>query len=188
MTDAALGSMKQTALARLYAGAAILVVWELVVRGFAPDYVATPLGILAALPRVAADRAFLAAAAETLGAVAEGLALALVLGTALGLLIGRSFVADRALRHYVDACYTVPMIVVLPLVSLWFGYSGAAQLATVVFAALFSIAVNVADGARAVPQEYLEVARSFRSSSWRALIEIVLPAATPYFLAGLNSP
>jgi len=37
-----------------------------------------------------------------------------------------------------------------------------------------------------VPREYLEVAASFRSSKLRMYIEIVLPAATPYFLAGLR--
>lgn len=175
-----------TALPRLYAGTAIFLLWEVVVRGFAPPYVATPVGIIAAVPRVAFDPAFLNAASLTIGAVAEGLVIALVLGTLLGLAMGRSAIAERALRAYVNGCYALPMVVVLPLVSLWFGYTGAARLATIVFAALFSITVNVADGARAVPREYLEVARSFRSGSWRALFEIVLPASTPYFLAGLR--
>ena len=35
-------------------------------------------------------------------------------------------------------------------------------------------------------REFLEVARSFRSSRLRTLIEIVLPSATPYLLAGLR--
>lgn len=173
-------------LPRLYAGIGILVFWEIVVRAFAPPYVATPVGIALAVPHVVTDRTFLLGGAITLAAVAEGLLIALIFGTVLGLVIGQSKLADRALRQYINAGYTLPMVVVLPLVSLWFGYTGAARLATVVFAALFSITVNVADGARSVPQEYLEVARSFRSRSWRAMFEIVLPAATPYFLAGLR--
>jgi ABC-type nitrate/sulfonate/bicarbonate transport system permease component len=173
-------------LPRLYAGVAIVVFWEIVVRAFAPAYVATPIGIVLAIPHVVTDRTFLLGGVITLAAVAEGLVIALVFGTVLGLVIGQSKLADRALRQYINAGYTLPMVVVLPLVSLWFGYTGAARLATIVFAALFSITVNVADGARAVPQEYLEVARSFRSQRWRALFEIVLPAATPYFLAGLR--
>ena len=174
------------ALPRIYAGLAIILLWEVVVRGFAPSYVATPSGIVAALPRVVVDPAFLSASLLTLAAVTEGLLISIVLGTLLGLIMGRSAIADRALRAYVNGCYTIPMIVVLPLVSLWFGYSGAARLATIVFAALFSITVNVADGARSVPREYLEVARSFRSGSWRALFEIVLPASAPYFFAGMR--
>jgi len=175
-----------TLLPRLYAGVAILVFWEVVVRGFAPPYVATPIGILLAVPHVIVDRAFLLGGAITLAAVAEGLVIALIFGTVLGLVIGQSKLADRALRQYINACYTLPMVVVLPLVSLWFGYTGAARLATVVFAAVFSITVNVADGARAVPPDYIEVARAFRSPPWRALIEIVLPASAPYVFAGIR--
>jgi NitT/TauT family transport system permease protein len=171
---------------RLAAGLVILLIWEGVVRAFAPAYVAKPSGIAMAIPHVIVDPAFLGATAATLLAVAEGLAIALVLGTLIGLAMGRSVVVERSLRHYVNGFYAMPMIIVLPLVSLWFGYTGAARLATIVFAALFSIIVNVADGAKAVPVEYLEVARSFRSGRLRATFDIVLPAATPYFLAGFR--
>ena len=174
------------ALPRLVAGIVIVAVWQGIVRGFAPDYVATPFGIVMAFPRVVQSAAFLQATARTLGAVAEGLVIALILGTAIGLVMGRSVIGERALRHYVNAFYAMPMIVVLPLFSLWFGYSGAARLATVVFAAIFSIIVSVADGAQAVPKDYVEVAQSFRSGRVRMLFEIVLPAAMPYFLAGLR--
>src|SRR5215207_6257979 len=165
-------ALSRAALWRFTSGLVILLVWELVVRGFAPAYVAKPTG--------------LTATAITLAAVAQGLLIAVVFGTVIGLLIGRSTVADRMLRHYVNGFYAVPMVVVLPLVSLWFGYTGAACLATIVFAAVFAIIINVADGARSVPREFIEVARSFRSDRVRMLIEIVLPAATPYFLAGLR--
>jgi ABC-type nitrate/sulfonate/bicarbonate transport system permease component len=100
--------------------------------------------------------------------------------------IGRSLTVDRMLRHYMDGFNAMPMVVVLPLVSLWFGYTGAARLATVVFAALFAIVMNVADGARSVPRDYIEVARAFRSHRLSVLFEVVLPSATPYFLAGLR--
>jgi ABC-type nitrate/sulfonate/bicarbonate transport system permease component len=171
---------------RLVAGILLLLLWEGVVRAFAPAYVAKPSGILAVLPRVLSDPALLRAAAATLAAVAEGLVIAIVLGTLIGLLMGRSVLAERLLRHYINGFYAVPMIVILPLFSLWFGYSGAARLATVVFAALFSIVLNVADGAGAVPAEYLEVARSFRARRLAIMSDVVLPAATPYFLAGLR--
>jgi NitT/TauT family transport system permease protein len=171
---------------RILTGLTILLLWEVVVRAMAPAYVAKPTSIFAAAPKIMFYPAFLEAAAITLAAVAQGLLIAAVLGTLIGLAMGRSHTADQLLRHYVNGFYAVPMIVILPLLSLWFGYTGATRLATVVFAALFSIIANVADGARAVPREYLEVGRSFRSGPLRATIEIVLPAATPYFLAGFR--
>jgi NitT/TauT family transport system permease protein len=171
---------------RVLGGAVILLLWEGIVRAFAPAYVAKPSGIVAVFPTVITSAPFLNATGVTLWAVAQGLVIALVLGTLIGLAMGRSLVADRVLRHYVNGFYAIPMIVILPLVTLWFGYTSAARLATIVFAALFSIIVNVADGAKSVPREYLEVARSFRSNRIRTMIEIVLPSATPYFLAGLR--
>jgi NitT/TauT family transport system permease protein len=171
---------------RLVAGIVILLVWEFVVRAFAPAFVATPSGIAQAIPRVITSAPFLRATGLTLWAVAEGLIIAVALGTVIGLVMGRSVIGDRMLRHYVNAFNSMPMIVVLPVFSLWFGYTGSARLATVVFAAIFSVIVSVSDGAQAVPREFLEVGRSFRSGRVRMLFEIVLPSATPYFLAGLR--
>jgi ABC-type nitrate/sulfonate/bicarbonate transport system permease component len=183
----ALGSrMYGVAVPRLICGLAILLAWEFVVRAFAPAYVAKPTTVAMAIPRVVTDPAFLKAAGSTLTAVAEGLVVSLVFGTIIGLLMGRNLLFERSIRHYVNGFYAVPMIVVLPLFSLWFGYSGGTRIATIIFAAIFSIIVNVADGARSVPRDYLEVARSYRSGRLRILAEIVLPSSMPYLLAGFR--
>jgi NitT/TauT family transport system permease protein len=179
-------SRSGTFLPRLITGLAIAATWEFVVRGFAPGYVAKPTTVIMAIPYVITDPEFLAATGQTLAAVAEGLAIALIAGTVVGMLMGRSPMLERVIRHYVNGFYAMPMIIVLPLFSLWFGYSGAARIATIVFAAVFSIIMNVADGARSVPREFIEVAQSFRSGRTRMLAEVVLPAATPYLLAGFR--
>ena len=173
-------------LPRLLVGIVILLVWEIVVRALAPAYVAKPSGVVMAIPRVIVDPVFWKATAATLTAVAEGLGVALVVGTIVGMLMGRSQLFERSIRHYINGFYAVPMIVVLPLFSLWFGYSINTRVATIIFAALFSIIINVADGARSVPREYLEVARSFRSRKLSVLVGIVLPASLPYLLAGFR--
>jgi NitT/TauT family transport system permease protein len=178
--------LRTTVLPRLLTGIVLLLVWEFVVRTLAPAYVAKPSTVVMAIPRVVTDPAFLKATGATLTAVAEGLAIALIFGTTIGLLIGRSTAFDRAIRHYVNGFYAMPMIIVLPLFSLWFGYSSATRIATIIFAAIFSIIVNVADGARSVPREYMEVARSFRSDRLSMLIGIVLPSSMPYLLAGFR--
>ena len=174
------------ALSRIITGLAILVLWEGIVRMFAPPFVAKPTSVLLAIPRVIIDPAFLQAAGITLVAVGWGLLISIVVGTLIGLLIGRSSLADQVLRQYINFFNAMPMVVVLPLVSLWFGYTDGARLATIVFAAIFSIILNTADGARTVPREHLEVANSFRSRKLRTILEVVLPASTPYVLAGLR--
>ena len=171
---------------RLVTGLTILMAWEFVVRALAPAYVAKPSTVVLAIPKVIVDPAFLQALGATLAAVAEGLAITIVVGTCIGLLMGRSATVDRMIRVYINGFNAMPMIIILPLFSLWFGYSGSARIATIIFAAIFAITMNVADGARSVPREFLEVSRSFRSGRMRMLIDIVLPASMPYLLAGFR--
>lgn len=171
---------------KLTAGIAILALWEGVVRGFAPAFVATPTGIISVLPKVLVDPAFLSAAAATLKAVAAGLLIAMVLGTAVGLTMGRIKTVEYGLRFYVNGLFNMPMIAVLPLLALWLGHNAQARLAQIVLVAFLSIALNVADGARSVSAEYLEVARAFRAPRLRTVFEVVLLASVPYLLAGLR--
>ena len=173
-------------LPRFATGLVIVLAWEIVVRALAPAYVAKPSTVVLAIPRVITDPAFLQALGATLAAVAEGLAITIVAGTAIGVLMGRSDTIDRMVRVYINGFNAMPMIIVLPLFSLWFGYSSGARIATIIFAAIFAITMNVADGARSVPREYLEVSRSFRSGRLRTLTDIVLPASMPYLLAGFR--
>jgi ABC-type nitrate/sulfonate/bicarbonate transport system permease component len=171
---------------RIVAGMAILLLWEAVVRLWAPAFVARPSGIAAVIPSVLASGAFWQAAGETLGAVARGLAIAFVAGTLIGVAMGRLRLFDRVLQVYVNGFFAMPMVAILPLLTLWFGYTGNARIATVVFAAIFAIIINVADGARSVPPDYIEVSRSFRGSGWSRVFDVILPASVPYLLAGLR--
>ena len=83
----------------------------------------------------------------------------------------------------------MPMIVVLPLLSLWFGYTGGARLATIMFAAIFSDHHSTSPKARArCRSDYLEVARSFCAGRLaHRCSRSCIPAATPYLLAGLTA-
>lgn len=178
--------LSQEAAARIIAGLAIVATWEAAVWMWAPAFVARPSGIVVAIPKVLMDPGLWVAAGATLGAVVQGLAIAVVLGTAIGLAIGRVPVVDRFLQLYVSGLFAMPMVAILPLLTLFFGYTGDARLATVVFAAIFAIIINVSDGARAVPPEYVEVSRAFRGSGWSRLFDVVLPSSVPYLLAGLK--
>jgi ABC-type nitrate/sulfonate/bicarbonate transport system permease component len=171
---------------RVIAGIALLLIWEIVVRLWAPPFVARPSGIIAVFPSVMESAQFWRSAGLTLGAVFEGLAIAFVIGTILGVGIGRVRIIDRLSSLYISGFFAMPLTAILPLVSLWFGYTGDARLATIVFASFFSVVLNVADGARAVPPEYLEVSHSFRGSAWSRLFDVILPASVPYILAGLR--
>lgn len=171
---------------RVIAGVVILLLWEVLARAFAPVFVARPTGIAMAFPAVMANPTFWLAAKATLAAVFQGLAIAFVLGTIIGVGIGRIRIVDRLTSLYISGLFAMPLTAILPLFSLWFGYTADARLAVVVFACFFSVVTNVSDGARAVPVEFIEVSRSFRGSSFSRLFDVILPASVPYILAGLR--
>ena len=176
----------KNARAKIFAGVAILVGWQVGVAAYAPRFVAKPLDIVAAFPDVIVDPEFLNAAANTIGAVMLGLSIALVSGTVVGFAMGRVKVIDRLLNFYINGFYTTPMVAALPLLTIWFGYESNARLATIVFAAFFSIAINARDGARAVPPEYLEVGRAYRASRRHVWFDITLFSSLPYLIAGVR--
>ena len=168
------------------AGVVLLGLWEWVVRAFAPAYVATPSGIAHVFLSVLSNADFLSAAAATLSAVLVGLLIALVAGTLIGFLMGRVLLVEHALHYYVSSLFATPMVAILPLLTLWFGYNADARLAVVVFAAFFSVAINACEGARAAPLECMEVARSFRARPWSRLFDVILPSSLPYLIAGVR--
>ena len=96
--------------AKLTAGIVILLIWQVGVTLFAPAFVATPIGVAMAFPSVITSKVFLVASKGTLFAVFQGLAIALVFGTVVGVAMGRLKVLDRALNFYVSGFYTMPMI------------------------------------------------------------------------------
>ncbi len=171
---------------KVVGGIFILGAWEAIVRAFAPGYVARPSGIFRVLPATIFSKAILEGAGTTLWAVSEGLLIALVLGTAVGLAMGHVRMVERLLRIYVSGLNAMPMIALLPLLTIWFGYTSAARLATIVFAAFFPVAMNVTDGAHSVPAEYLEVARAYRARRRHIWLGVTLPSSLPYLLAGVR--
>jgi NitT/TauT family transport system permease protein len=170
--------------AKLIAGLCLVLIWQFGVMAFAPPFVAKPLGVLAAIPSVIVDPEFLIAAQATLLAVLQGLVIALVAGTVVGIAMGRVKFLDRVLNPYINGFYTLPMVAALPLITIWIGYESNARLATVIFAAFFSIAMNARDGARSVPPEYLEVCKAYRAGARHVWFDITLFSSIPYLIAG----
>lgn len=187
-----LGAGVRRALIRVATGVLLLVAWELLVRWLAPPFVARPVTIARALPHVLADHlppgtpTFWGAAGATVAAAFEGLAIGLAAGVLVGLTMGRLRTADRLLRFYVSAFFAMPIIALVPVMTLWFGYTGTVRLAIVSLGAFLPVCLNVYDGARSLPSHYVEVARSYHARWWNVWFGIALPASLPYLLAGFR--
>lgn len=171
---------------KLLAGIILFGLWEICVRLFAAPFVVRPSGVIAALPIALADPKLWTATWSTLNAVFFGLAISLAAGVLIGVAMGRLAWFNRVSELWVNSFYTMPMVAILPVLTIWFGYNEAARFAIIVFAALFSIILNVADGVRNVPREYLEVARSFRAGPKDIWFGVSLFASLPYLIAGIR--
>jgi ABC-type nitrate/sulfonate/bicarbonate transport system permease component len=179
-------SLWQATALRVGAGIVLLAIWQAGAKLFAPSYIATPIGAIGAIPGVLGDSSFWSSTGATLLAIVEGLAIAVVAGTVIGLAMGRLPDLNRILGMYVGAFYAIPLIAIVPLITVWFGYTPQARLAMIVLEAVLPIIYNVAEGSRQVSSVYLDVTRIHHVPWWRVWGGVVFPNATPYVLAGID--
>lgn len=117
---------------------------------------------------------------------ALGLAIACLLGGAIGLLIGTSRQARRALGPLLEFCRGLPPPVIVPVAVLLLGYAESLKLLVVVWVAMWPILLNVAAAAEQVDPVLREVSRSFRLGRLASLRKIVMPSVIPPFLVGVR--
>jgi ABC-type nitrate/sulfonate/bicarbonate transport system permease component len=180
------GWFKRERIAPLMAGVALLAAWEVYVRANLPDFVATPSGIVAALPRTMADASFWSTVWASLRAILEGVAIGSAAGILVGVAMGRVREVNWFLASYIRALYALPLIALVPLVIIWVGYQPAARMVIVIISAFLPVAVSTADGTRAVPKEYLDVGRIFGARLRHVWFGIALPTALPHIVAGIE--
>jgi ABC-type nitrate/sulfonate/bicarbonate transport system permease component len=191
----ALSPGARTLAIRIGTGIILLALWEGLVTWLAPSYVARPSGVVKVLPDVLSNKAnvftqlsgsFWTDVRLTVVAVLEGLAIGASLGVVVGLTMGRLRDVESLLKFYVNAFFAMPVIAILPLMTLWFGYTGRARLAIVILGAFLPVALNVFDGVRRLPTEFIEVSRTYHARWWNVWFGIALPASLPYLLAGFR--
>ena len=118
--------------------------------------------------------------------VAVGFALAMVGGIGMGLLLGSSKLATRALDPLFQVLRTVPPLAWLPLSLAAFREAQPSAIFVIFITAVWPIIINTAVGVRNVPADYRNVARVIRLKQHEWFLLIVLPAAAPYIFTGLR--
>ena len=118
--------------------------------------------------------------------VATGYLLAACCGIALGVLIGSSKWAMRALDPLFQVLRTIPPLAWLPLSLAAFRDGQPSAIFVIFITAIWPIIINTAVGVRNIPQDYRNVARVLRLNGAEFFIKIMLPAAAPYIFTGLR--
>jgi len=125
-------------------------------------------------------------AIETVIRLLSGFALAGIFGVAIGVLMGRSRLAEDIFLPLVSICAPIPGLAYTPLFLLWFGLGNFAAILLVGFVSAFPIIFNSWTGVKAVKEIWLRSAQSMGADDRRMFSHVILPAALPYILTGLR--
>lgn len=124
--------------------------------------------------------------ALTLYRALAGFGIAAAGGIALGVGMTRSRVLGWLFDPLISVGFPMPKIAFLPIITLWLGFFDVSKISMVVFDAIFPVVTATIAGTLAVERELLWSARNLGASEGELLREVVLPAAAPEVLTGLQ--
>jgi len=123
--------------------------------------------------------------------VAKGYTLALLIGTPIGFLLGLSKTFTKIFDPIIQILSPVSPLAWLPLGLVLFMGAGknASELGalfTIAICAMWPTVLNTAVGVRAIPQDYLNVAKVLKLSRTKTLFKVLIPASLPYMFTGFR--
>jgi NitT/TauT family transport system permease protein len=166
--------------------AVALGVWELGVRlsGVGAWLLPAPSVVAQALVE---HRDLLAAATlRTARSTFAGFGLAASLGVLLGTVLASVRFLRRGVYPLTNLLQMVPLVAVAPLLTIWFGYGGAAVTASACLVALFPVVANTVDGLSSVDVRLRELFALYGASRWQRWWRLELPSALPGIFTGLR--
>jgi NitT/TauT family transport system permease protein len=125
--------------------------------------------------------------AATLARVAAAFFIAMAVGTAIGIALGRNAQANRFFDPWLILGLNMPALVTIVLCYVWFGLTEAAAVAAVALNKIPNVAVTVREGARALEPGYDDVAKIYRFGFGKRLKAVILPQLEPYLAAAVRS-
>jgi len=176
------------ALSPLIAIAAVIVIWQIVfLSGWQPEYVIpSPGQVWDALSNQAAQDILWQATFNSIRRAAQGFILALFIATPIGLLLGLNSWARSIFRPILTGLQQLPSVAWVPAAIIWFGLSDATIYTVILLGAVPSISIGLINGIDQTPPLYLRAGQVLGAKGFARIYHIVLPAAWPGYLAGLE--
>jgi sulfonate transport system permease protein len=147
---------------------------------------ASPAQVAASFWALASDGTLQHHLVVSLGRVAKGVAVAIVLGGSLALLSGLSRFGEFVIDAPMQMLRTLPVLALIPFFILWFGIGEIAKVGLVTVAATFPIYLALYAGIRGVDVKLVELAKVIGLSRGALIRHVILPAALPTALVGLR--
>ncbi len=123
----------------------------------------------------------------TLARVAAAFIAAMAVGTAVGLLMGRSRTANLVVEPWVILLLNAPALIMIVLAYIWIGLNEVAAILAVSLNKIPNVVVTVREGARAMDPAFMEMAKVYRFSRRKLLLDVMLPQLQPYIAASARS-
>lgn len=143
--------------------------------------------VLATLIEEARSGALAIHVSATLARVAASFVLAMAIGSAIGIALGRSARLDRFFDGWLVLFLNLPALVIIILCYVWFGLTEVAAITAVAVNKIPNVAVTLREGARALSTDLNEMAKVYGFGPWRSLRHVVLPQLAPFFSAASRS-
>jgi NitT/TauT family transport system permease protein len=165
-----------------------VIAWQAVVfvSGFQSFVLPGPWTVFERFVRAWGDGTMWPHVAQTLVEILLGFAIGASVALVVGVLLARSRLAERLLSPYLVAAQATPVLALAPLIVLWFGNGLSSKLVITTLIVFFPVAIATMVGIRSVDPRLLEMARSFRATSWQIVARVEVPAALPAILGGMR--
>lgn len=123
----------------------------------------------------------------TLVRVAVSFVLAMLIGAAIGLVMGKVKAVDQFFDSWLIFFLNLPALVIIVLCYVWFGLNDLAAILAVTINKIPNVAVTVREGARALSRDLTEMAEMYNFGRLKTLRHVILPQMAPFFAAAARS-
>jgi NitT/TauT family transport system permease protein len=166
--------------------AALFIVWGVAAALTHTSSIPGPGQTWDALRRGFADGTIPEATMKSLIRLAFSFAAALVIGTALGLILSAFELARRSIRPLVVALQITPFVAWVPLAVIWFGDTERAVVFVAIAGSFPAVTLATLQGIRQVPPLYIRAGRMLGATGWDLQRSVVFPAALPGYMVGVQ--
>jgi sulfonate transport system permease protein len=164
----------------------VLALWEYYGRHVNPVLFTYPTAIGRAFVELVFSGELQSYMKESLLVLLYASIISLMVGVLLGVMMGRFSMVEWATDMYINALYSMPMVAMVPLIVLWFGFKVPAKVIIVFLFMVFPVLINTYQGVKDVDRNLQEVARSFCSSERQLWYHLIIPSAIPFIIVGVR--
>jgi sulfonate transport system permease protein len=168
--------------------ASLIVLWFVIVRFYHPTSEAfvDPLKLATRFVSDSTSGFLIGAILSTIMRAVTGFLIGASAGLFVGLAIGLSCKTHALLSPSIDSLRQVALFGWIPLLSAWLGNGEAMKLALIALGAFFPVALAAAAGCANVSRSYRDLGRALELRRWTEITKIILPAAAPSIVSGLE--